>query len=148
LLGEGDKALEYYLSICPSAKQEKIETYRAEPYVYAQMTAGRDAPTPGEAKNSWLTGTAAWSFVVAAQGILGVQPEFTGLRINPCISKEWKTYSVSREFRGATYNVVVDNPAGVCQGVVRMTVDGVAIEGNIVPVAPAGAVVDVHVTLG
>jgi len=148
LLGEGDKALEYYLSICPSAKQDKIDIYRAEPYVYAQMTAGRDAPTPGEAKNSWLTGTAAWSFVVATQGILGVQPDYTGLRIDPCVSKDWKNYKITRQFRGATYNVTVENPNGVCKGVKTMIVDGNAIDGNVIPLAAAGSTVEVTVTLG
>ncbi len=148
LLGDGDKALDYYLSICPSAKQDKIDTYRAEPYVYAQMTAGRDAPTPGEAKNSWLTGTAAWSFLVAVQGILGIQPDYEGLRIDPCISRDWKTYSVSRQFRGATYNITVENPNGVCKGVRTMTVDGKNIDGNLIPLAAEGATVEVAVTLG
>ena len=86
LLGDGDRALEYYHSICPST-QADIDTYRAEPYVYAQMIAGRDAATPGEAKNSWLTGTAAWTFVTLAQGILGIKPGYDGLRIDPCIPR-------------------------------------------------------------
>lgn len=148
LLGQGDKALEYYLSICPSAKQDQIDIYRAEPYVYAQMTAGRDAPTPGEAKNSWLTGTAAWSFVVAVQGILGIQPGYDGLVIDPCISKDWKIYSVTRQFRGAEYQITVENPNGVCKGVKSMTVDGVAIEGNTIPLAQEGSTIKVNVTLG
>ena len=101
LLGEGDRALEYYLSICPSAKEEQIETYRSEPYVYAQMIAGRDAATPGEAKNSWLTGTAAWTFVTVSQGILGVKPDFEGLRMDPCVPSKWDIYTVTREYQGS-----------------------------------------------
>jgi cellobiose phosphorylase len=147
LLGEGDKALDYYLSICPSAKQDQIDTYRAEPYVYAQMTAGRDAPAPGEAKNSWLTGTAAWSFVVATQGILGIKPGYDGLVIDPCISRVWKSYNVTRQFRGATYHITVENPQGVCRGVGQMLVDGKAVDGNLVPPAAPGAVVEVTVSL-
>ncbi len=124
LLGEGERALEYYLSICPSAKESKIDTYRSEPYVYAQMTAGRDSPRAGEAKNSWLTGTAAWSFVSASQGILGVKPGYSGLVVDPCIPKSWPGFTVTRVFRGATYHIDVKNPAGVCAGVVSATVDG------------------------
>ena len=116
LLGDGDRALEYYRSICPST-QPDIETYRAEPYVYAQMIAGRDAATPGEAKNSWLTGTAAWTFVTLAQGILGIKPEYDGLRIDPCIPTKWGSYRVSRRFRGATYEITISNPDGVSTGV-------------------------------
>ena len=91
LFGEGEKALEYYLSVCPSAKKDH-DVYRSEPYVYAQMTASQFSPTPGEAKNSWLTGTGAWSLVTAQQYILGVRPDYNGLRIDPCIPKKWKGY--------------------------------------------------------
>ena len=91
-LGEGDRALEYYLSICPSAKQGEIDLYRSEPYVYAQMIAGRDAPCFGEAKNSWLTGTAAWTLVALTQGILGIKPDYEGLIVDPCIARAWKGY--------------------------------------------------------
>ena len=147
LFGEGERALEYYLSICPSAKLDKIDTYRCEPYVYAQMTAGRDAATPGEAKNSWLTGTAAWSFVVASQGILGIQPDFDGLRINPCIPKDWKKFTVTRRFRGTEYRITVRNPSGVCRGVRKIRVDGETLEGNFIPHVPAKPIVEVAVEL-
>ncbi len=147
LLGEGERALEYYLSICPSAKLEKIDTYRCEPYVYAQMTAGRDAATPGEAKNSWLTGTAAWSFLVASQGILGIQPDFDGLRVNPCVPKDWKKFTVTRRFRGTEYRIAVRNPKGVCNGVRKIRVDGKTLEGNFIPHDPAKTTVDVVVEL-
>ena len=148
LLGEGEKALEYYLSICPSAKESQIETYRSEPYVYAQMIAGKDAPCFGEAKNSWLTGTAAWTFVSVSQGILGVQPDYAGLRIDPCVPKAWKGFTVSREFRGVRYEITVSNPKGVCKGVAAMTVDGVAVKGNVIPCQQTTRVVKVDVTLG
>ena len=143
LLGDGDRALEYYLSICPSAKEAKIETYRCEPYVYAQMIAGRDAATPGEAKNAWLTGTAAWTLVAATQGILGVRPTHTGLEIDPCIPRDWPEFHVRRKFRGATYDITVRNPHGKSKGIRSLEVDGQRIEGNIVPVAPAGTTVTV-----
>ncbi len=148
LLGEGEKAFEYYLSICPSAKQDQIETYRCEPYVYAQMIAGRDSATPGEAKNAWLTGTAAWTFVSASQGILGVKPEFSGLRVDPCIPRDWKGFSVTRRFRGATYRVSVKNPNGVCKGVKSLLVDGKRVEGDVIPTQPAGSEVKVEIVLG
>ena len=148
LLGEGDRALDYFLRTCPSAQEDRIDTYRSEPYVFAQMIAGPDAATPGEAKNSWLTGTAAWSFVALAQGILGVQPEYAGLRIDPCIPRAWPGYEVTRRFRGATYEIAVENPEGVSGGVRSLQVDGHEVEGNVVPAARAGENVRVEVVLG
>jgi cellobiose phosphorylase len=138
LLGEGERALEYYHSICPSKKEEQIDVYRSEPYVYAQMTAGKDAPCFGEAKNSWLTGTAAWTFVVVSQGIFGIQPDFGGLKVDPCIPKAWPGFTVTRRFRGATYHITVSNPAGVSKGVKSVTVDGKAVASNVLPVLPPG----------
>ncbi len=149
LFGEGEKALDYYLSICPSAKPDH-DVYRSEPYVYAQMTASHLSPTPGEAKNSWLTGTAAWSFVVASQYLLGVRPDFDGLRVDPCVPRKWKGFTVVRKFRGATYRITVKNPHGVCRGVKSLLVDGRRIPGDLIP-APAGPAtqeVAVEVTLG
>ena len=90
MIGRGDQAMEYYKSICPPTKEDQIDIYRSEPYVYSQMTAGKDAPTPGEGKNSWLTGTVAWSFVALSQYILGIRPDFNGLIIDPCIPKAGK----------------------------------------------------------
>jgi cellobiose phosphorylase len=148
LLGDGDRALEYYLSICPSAKEEQIETYRSEPYVYAQMIAGRDAATPGEAKNSWLTGTAAWTFLTVSQGLLGVKPDFDGLRIDPCIPKGWKEFKVTRNYRGVEYQVHVSNTKGICQGVKSLKVDGQKVVGNLIPIIPGKKMVQVEVTLG
>jgi len=146
-LGQGDRALEYYLSICPSAKEEQIETYRCEPYVYAQMIAGRDAVCAGEAKNSWLTGTAAWTLVAVTQGILGVSADYDGLRIDPCISTKWPSFEVTRRFRGTEYHIVVRNPDGISRGVKQMTVNGKILAGNVVPLAKSGRV-EVEVTLG
>jgi len=148
LLGHGDQAFEYYLSICPSKKEEQIETYRAEPYVYSQMTAGRDAPTPGEAKNSWLSGTASWSFVVISQYILGVKPTLNGLEIDPCIPSDWKEYSVTRKFRGKTYTINVENPHGVSKGVKKILVNGKEISGTVIPLNFSGVELNVDVELG
>jgi len=148
LLGEGERALEYYHSICPSAKETQIDTYRSEPYVYAQMTAGKDAPCFGEAKNSWLTGTAAWTFVVVSQGIFGIKPDFDGLRIDPCIPKAWQGFEVTRKFRGDTFRIRVNNPHGVSKGVMVLTLDGKTVSGNVAPVSGDGKTHNVEVTLG
>jgi cellobiose phosphorylase len=148
LLGEGERALEYYLSICPSAKEEQIETYRSEPYVYAQMIAGKDAPCFGEAKNSWLTGTAAWTFVSVSQGLLGIKPQYTGLEVDPCIPKAWPGFTATRRFRDVEYRISVKNPAGVCKGVKSLVVDGKKVEGQVVPYEPGKKVVQVEVILG
>jgi cellobiose phosphorylase len=148
LLGDGRRALDYYLSICPSAKRDH-DVYRSEPYVYAQMTASQFSPTPGEAKNSWLTGTAAWSFVVGSQYILGVRPEFDGLRVDPCVPTDWKGFTVQRRFRGVTYTISVRNPRGRSKGVKSLLVDGRRVEGNVIPLAAgAGTAVSVEATLG
>ncbi|HEY3330795.1 MAG TPA: hypothetical protein VGK19_12280 [Capsulimonadaceae bacterium] len=148
LLGGGDQAMEYYMAICPSTKEAQIDTYRCEPYVYSQMTAGRDAPTPGEGKNAFLTGTAAWSFVAISQYILGVTPSPEGLVIDPCIPKAWTGFTVTRKFRGRTYVIEVKNPSGVSKGVARLTVDGAAVAGNVVPLGVGGETVNVVAELG
>jgi cellobiose phosphorylase len=103
--GDGDRAFDYYLRINPSAREDLGELHRCEPYVYPQMIAGRDAPTHGEAKNSWLTGTAAWNFVAVTQWILGIRPEHDGLRVDPCLPPGWDGFRASRRFRGATYRI-------------------------------------------
>lgn len=133
ILGRGNRAMEYYLSICPPTKEKKIDIYRSEPYVYSQMTAGRDAPTPGEGKNSWLTGTAAWSFVSITQYILGIKPDFNGLRIDPCIPSDWKEFSAVRKFKNSTLLITVKNPDKVQKGIKSILVDNNLLEGNLVP---------------
>ena len=132
--GRGDRAWEYYRKICPAYIEENdSELHKVEPYVYAQMIAGKDAFRPGEAKNSWLTGTAAWNYFAITQYILGIRPEYDGLLIDPCIPPEWKEYSVCRTFRGTTYHITVRNPNARMKGVSQIWVDGKAIEGNIIP---------------
>jgi len=148
LFGDGDRALEYYLSICPSAKKDQA-VYRSEPYVYAQMTASQFSPTPGEGKNSWLTGTAAWSFVVASQYILGIRPDFGGLRVDPCVPRAWKGFTVVRKFRGVTYTIEVRNPDGLSKGVRSLLVDGRRVAGNVLtPPKDGRTAVRVVATLG
>jgi len=147
ILGHGDNAWEYFRKICPAYTEEISELHKVEPYVYAQMIAGKDAFKPGEAKNSWLTGTAAWNYYAITQFILGIKPAYNGLEVNPCIPAGWKGFSVKRKFRGATYNIEVKN-SGVCNGVKMITVDGKTIEGCIIPDMKDGKDHTVIVELG
>lgn len=147
VLGRGDRAWEYYQKICPAYVEEKSDLHKVEPYVYCQMTAGKDAARPGEAKNSWLTGTAAWNWYAITQFILGIRPSFAGLEIDPCIPADWDGYDVTRKFRGATYEISVRNPRHVSKGVERILVNGNPIEGNILPIMPEGTINKVEVTM-
>jgi cellobiose phosphorylase len=131
MLGNGSAAHDYYLRINPSKREGISEVHRCEPYVYAQTIAGREAPTYGEAKNSWLTGTAAWNYLAVTQWILGIRPEFDGLRIDPCIPPEWDGFSVERTFRGCRLEITVHNPQHISRGVTKMEVDGRPVEGNL-----------------
>jgi cellobiose phosphorylase len=144
MLGDGDAAFDYYLRINPSVREAISEVHRCEPYVYAQMIAGRDAATHGEAKNSWLTGTAAWCFAAITQWILGIRPEYGGLRVDPVLPAPWPGFSVVRRFRGATYRISVSKEVGVSGRVTELLVDGAPIAGNVIPLAQAGATVEVH----
>ena len=148
VLGHGARAFETYRKICPAYLEPVSDIHRTEPYVYSQMVAGKDAPTFGEAKNSWLTGTAAWTFVSISQAILGVQPELDGLRIDPCIPPAWKNVRLTRRFRGAEYRIVIENPYGAEHGVQELYVDGVRQESNLLAPAVPGSVVSVRVVLG
>lgn len=141
VIGRGDRAFDYYKKIAPAYLEDISEIHRTEPYVYSQMIAGKDAVRHGEAKNSWLTGTAAWNFVAASQYLLGVRPEFEGLSVKPCIGTEIPEFTVTRICRGATYNIKVKNVRG--NGDVKLTVNGKPIPGNLVPYAAAGEVVNV-----
>ena len=146
VLGRGDYAWDYYRKICPSYTEANSALHKVEPYVYSQMIAGKDAAKPGEAKNSWLTGTAAWNWYAITQYILGIKPAYNGLQIDPCICSEWKEYTVTRRFRGAEYEITIKNPDGVCKGIREMLLDGQPVEGNIVPHTPGTH--KVLVTLG
>jgi cellobiose phosphorylase len=148
VIGRGDQAWEYYKKICPSYLEEISDLHKTEPYVYAQMVAGKDAFKPGEAKNSWLTGTASWNFYTISQFILGIQPDYDGIKVDPCIPAAWKGFEVTRKFRGATYQIKVENPNSVCKGVKKVTVDGKVITGNILPVFESGTTHSVTVELG
>jgi cellobiose phosphorylase len=146
-LGRGDRAFDYYTRINPSAREAIGDVHRCEPYVYSQMIAGRDAPTHGEAKNSWLTGTAAWNLVAITQWILGVRPDYDGLTVDPCIPSDWDGFTVTRQFRGATYVITVRNPDHVCRGVKQMVVDGQSIAGNRLPIFNDGRTHPVNIVM-
>ncbi len=147
-LGHGERAFEVYRKICPAYLQDKAARHATEPYVYSQMVAGRDAVNFGQGKNSWLTGTAAWTFVNVSQYILGLKPTLEGLMVDPCVPHEWEGFSFTRKYRGATYLIQVENPNRVQKGVVSMSVDGERVEGQVLPVAPVGSTVRVTVTMG
>ncbi len=147
-LGHGERAFEVYRRTCPAFIEDISDIHRTEPYVYSQMVAGRDAPSFGEGKNSWLTGTAAWTFLSVSQAILGVKPTLDGLAIDPCVPGDVKGFSVVRRYRGAEYRIRVENPDGVQKGVRQLLVDGERVEGNLIPVQPAGSVVEVLATMG
>jgi cellobiose phosphorylase len=148
VIGRGDRAFEIYQKTCPAYVEEFSEIHRTEPYVYSQMVAGADAKTHGEAKNSWLTGTAAWTFVNISQHILGVYPTHQGLRIDPCVPKNFGDFTLTRKFREGTYNIKVINPDNVEKGVKSITVDGKAVEGCVVPYEKGKSNYDVVVTMG
>ncbi len=133
VIGDGNRAFEIYKKICPAYLQDVSDLHRTEAYVYSQMIAGKDASRFGEAKNSWLTGTAAWTFTNVSQYILGIRPEFDGLCIDPCIPDTMTEFTVTREFRGATYHIHINNSAKSQKGVKKLTVNGKNINGNIIP---------------
>jgi cellobiose phosphorylase len=146
IVGGGDAAFDYYSRINPAAREEISDIHRSEPYVYAQMIAGKDAPTHGEAKNSWLTGTAAYNYVAITQWILGIRPTYNGLVIAPVIPQDWSGFTATRIFRGVTYYIQVERAGKGNQ--VSLTVDGQAVDGNVVPVVENGrSEVTVQVTL-
>ncbi len=135
--GNGDAAMEYWRKICPAYIKDQT-LHKVEPYVYSQMVAGKDAFRPGEGKNSWLTGTAAWNWYAITQFILGVKPTYEGLMIDPCISRDMKGYTITRKFRGAEYVIEVSNPDGAQKGIRKLTVNGVDVEGNMIPIQAPG----------
>ena len=148
VIGRGDRAFEIYQKTCPAYCEEFSEIHRTEPYVYSQMVAGRDAKFHGEAKNSWLTGTAAWTFVNVSQYILGVYPTHNRLSIDPCVPKDFGDFELTRKFREGTYNIKVQNPDKVEKGIKSITVDGKAIDGCVIPYVKGKETYDVVVTMG
>lgn len=135
VIGRGNRAFYVWQRTCPAYLEDISEIHRTEPYVYPQMIAGKDAKNFGEAKNSWLTGTAAWTFVNVSQYILGIRPSFDGLTVDPCIPETMKGFQVERNFRGTAYSIKVENPNGVQKGIVKLIVDGQEIQGCTIPFA-------------
>ena len=147
-LGHGDRAFEVYARTAPAYIEDISEIHRTEPYVYSQMIAGRDAPSFGEGKNSWLTGTAAWTFLSVSQAILGIKPTLDGLQVDPCLPHTLDGFTLTRRYRGALYRITVENPEHVEYGVKSVRVDGKPIEGQVLPLLPAGAACEVRVVMG
>ncbi len=148
ILGRGDRAYQYYRAYMPSAYNDRAQIRQVEPYVHCQSTHSKFSRRFGASRIPWLSGTAAWSYVAATQYILGIRPEYDGLRVDPCIPSGWEQFTVRRRFRDAVYDITVKNPNGVCKGVGRMQVDGQQVEGNVIPPAQAGQEVKVVVELG
>jgi cellobiose phosphorylase len=148
VIGRGNQAWEYYKKICPAYLEDISELHKTEPYVYAQMIAGKDSFKQGEAKNSWLTGTASWNFYAISQFILGIQPDYDGLIIDPCIPSDWKGFTITRKFRAATYKIEVQNPTAKSKGVKEVIVDGKSQASNLIALFGDGLEHSVIVMMG
>ena len=147
-LGHGNRAFEVFKKTCPIYLEEISEIHRTEPYVYCQMVAGKDAPTFGEGKNSWLTGTAAWTFTTMSQFILGIKPDFDGLLIDPCIPSELSEIKITRKFRGNTYHITIDNSAHVESGIAKVIVYGNEYDSNLIKTTSSNSDISVTVVMG
>jgi cellobiose phosphorylase len=150
MLGNGDCAYEYYAQINPAGKNDMIDLYESEPYVYPQNILGDEHPQFGLARNSWLSGTASWMYQTGTQWILGIRAEYDGLRVDPCIPSKWDGFKATRKYRGATYHITVNNPKHVCKGVENVTVNGGQVTGSLIRADAYAGVSDVYVevTLG
>ncbi len=149
VIGRGNRAWQVYTRTCPAYIEDISEIHRTEPYVYSQMIAGKDAPNFGEAKNSWLTGTAAWTFLDVSQYILGIRPDYDGLAVDPCIPSFLDGFEAKRDFRGVTYHITVKNPDHVEKGIKSLTVNGTPVAGNVIPVEMvSGSEVTVEAIMG
>lgn len=149
VIGRGNRAWQVYTRTCPAYIEDISEIHRTEPYVYSQMIAGKDAPNFGEAKNSWLTGTAAWTFLDVSQYILGIRPDYDGLAVDPCIPSSLDGFEAKRDFRGVTYHITVKNPDHVEKGIKSLTVNGTPVAGCVIPVAMvSGSEVTVEAIMG
>ena len=148
ILGHGDRAYNYYRAFMPAAYNDRADIRQSEPYVQGQTTYSPFSPRAGNTRTTWLTGAAAWAYFSATQYILGLQPELEGLRIDPCIPSAWEGFSAVRQFRGKQYEIEVINPQHVCKGVKRMTIDGLELEENLVPLNLPGKSHQVQVWMG
>jgi cellobiose phosphorylase len=148
MLGNGQQAFDYYSKIAPAYLEDISDLHKTEPYVYSQMIAGKDAVKPGEAKNSWLTGTAAWNFYAVSHYILGIQPDYDSLVIDPCIPPGWDNIKITRKFRNKLFRITLKNPSHVSQGVLQMNVNGRQFSGNVIKCELCDDENDVDVILG
>jgi len=148
MLGNGDRAYEYYSQINPAGKNDLIDLYESEPYVYPQNILGDEHPQFGLARNSWLSGTASWMYQTGTQWILGIRAEYDGLRVDPCIPSKWDGFKATRKYRGVTYYITVNNPKHVCKGVAHVTVNGGRAEGSLIRAERGASEVNVQITMG
>ena len=146
ILGRGDRAMKFYNALCPPLQNDRIEIRQSEPYSYCQFVVGKDHPAFGRARHPFMTGSSGWAYYAATQYILGIQPGFDGLRIDPCIPADWKEFTVTRKWRGSEYIIHVSNPNGVQKGVRQILADGK--ETDVLPILPAGSVCRAEVTMG
>ncbi len=147
IMGNGDRAYEYYNQINPAAKNCKLDEFESEPYCYPQNILGDEHKQFGMGRNAWLSGTSSWTYQAATQYILGIRASFSGLIIDPCIPSSWEGFEATRKYRGATYQITVKNPKKICKGVEKMIVDGKEIDSNVVPFFKSGTH-KIEVTLG
>jgi cellobiose phosphorylase len=145
ILDNGDRAYEYYSQINPAGKNESIDLYEIEPYVYAQNILGDEHPQFGLGRNSWLSGTASWCYQAATQWILGIRAEYDGLRIDPCIPSKWEGFKATRVYRGVKYNITVTNPRHVCKGVAKISLNGSSVTGRMIRADAFGGLHEVNV---
>ncbi|MFW9955873.1 MAG: GH36-type glycosyl hydrolase domain-containing protein [Candidatus Thorarchaeota archaeon] len=148
MLGRGDKAFEYYRKLAPPTKNGIAEIRKSEPYVYAQTIAGADHKSFGEARQSWLTGTAAWMMKAATNWIIGVRPQYHGLLIDPCVPRAWRSFKMIRQFRNTIYEISFFNPTGISKGIETIRVDGKLFESNLLPAFSDGKTHKIAVTMG
>lgn len=146
-LGRGDRAMKFYNALLPENQNDIIERREAEPYSYCQFIMGRDHTAFGRARHPFMTGSGGWAYFAATRYLLGVRPDFDGLTVDPCIPSDWKSFRVVRKWRGAEYHILVENPDGKQKGVTSMTVNGEKVDGNTVPMQPAGSVCEVVVRM-
>ena len=146
-LGRGERAMKFYDALLPYNQNNLIEIREAEPYSYCQFVMGRDHTAHGRARHPWLTGSSGWMYHAVTHWMLGVRVGFAGLTIDPCIPANWPEFEVTRQWRDATYHIVVKNPAGVQKGVRSVALNGQAVSGAIPPQA-AGKTHEVLVIMG
>lgn len=146
ILGRGSRAMKFYNALCPALQNDKIEVRKAEPYTYCQFIVGRDHTAFGTARHPFMTGSSGWAYYAATQYILGIQPDFAGMKIDPCIPADWKEFHVHRKWRGATYEIHVMNPYGVEKGVKQILADGKPVD--YLPVMEEGSVCHAEVIMG